>query len=121
KKVFTWKASFDWVLDQTKPHKIFLLSYYNIPCFGLLIAARNRGIECIDIQHGTQGALHSAYSGFKEDYSILPTLFWLWDQKTEDQLKEILNFSSFNTKVGGNPWHYFLNDRSNGLMQKKPT
>lgn len=121
KKVFIWKASFDWILDQTKPSKIFLLSYYNIPCFGLLIAARNRGIECIDIQHGTQGALHSAYSGFKEDYSILPSIFWLWDQKTESQLRENFNFSSFKTKVGGNPWHCFLNNKSTELNQRKPS
>ncbi len=120
-KVFIWKASFDWVLDQTKPRKIFLLSYYNIPCFGFLIAARGRGIECIDIQHGTQGGLHPAYSGFKEDYSILPSLFWLWDQNTETQLKENLNYSSFKTKVGGNPWHYFLNNMSIELRQSKPT
>lgn len=121
RKIFIWEASFDWILEQTKPRKIFLLSYYNIPCFGLLIAARKQGIQCVDIQHGTQGVLHPAYSGFKEDYSILPTLFWLWDQKTEEQLKENLKFSNFQTKVGGNPWHYFLINKRNELNQKKPS
>ncbi|WP_425639531.1 hypothetical protein ACPUEN_07810 [Algoriphagus yeomjeoni] len=121
KKVLIWKASFDWVLDQTKPRKVFLLSYYNIPCFGLLIAARNRGIECIDIQHGTQGVLHAAYSGFKEDYSILPSVFWLWDHKSEEQLKENFNYSTFQTTIGGNPWHNFLNNTSNELKGNVPT
>ncbi|MEB2777501.1 hypothetical protein SYJ56_19455 [Algoriphagus sp. D3-2-R+10] len=121
RKVFIWKASFDWILDQTKPQKIFLLSYYNFPCFGLLIAARRRGIACVDIQHGPQGVLHVAYSGFKEDYAILPTSFWLWDSKSEEQLKDNLNFSTFQTTVGGNPWHYFLMNKSNELNQKKPS
>lgn len=121
KKVLIWKASFDWILDQTKPQKIFLLSYYNIPCFGLLIAARKRGIQCIDIQHGTQGVFHAAYSGFKDDYSILPTMFWLWDHKSEEQLKGNLNFSTFQTIISGNPWHNFLRNTSNKLNGNKPT
>ena len=120
RKVLIWKVSFDWILDQTKPQQIFLLSYYNLPCFGLLLAARNRNISCIDIQHGAQGVFHPAYSGFKEDYSMLPTVFWLWDQKTEKQLKENLHFPNIHTKVGGNPWHHFLNNTRNKLSFTKP-
>ncbi|SDC84438.1 hypothetical protein SAMN04488104_100786 [Algoriphagus faecimaris] len=108
-KVFWWKKTFDWVLDQTHPKKVFLLSYYNIPCFGLLISARHKGIECIDIQHGSQGVYHPAYSGFKGDYFILPNLFWLWDAQTESLLTKNLKYPNLKTLNGGNPWHYFLN------------
>ncbi|MBB6327741.1 hypothetical protein FHS59_003384 [Algoriphagus iocasae] len=120
-KVLIWKASFEWILTRTKPRKIFLLSYYNIPCFGLLIAARNKGIECVDIQHGTQGSFHSAYSGFKSDYSILPSIFWLWDKKTESHLLENLKFKNVKTLIGGNPWHYFLENEKIELKLKRPT
>lgn len=119
KKVNVWSMCFEWILSKTKPKKIFLLSYYNLPCFGLLIAAKKRGISCIDIQHGTQGNMHPAYSGFKQNYSLLPDVFWLWDQKTESQLIENFKFSNFKTLVGGNPWHYYLSNLVQKLSKTK--
>lgn len=112
RKVIIWKSSFDWVLEQIKPDKVFLLSYYNIPCFGLLAAAKKKGITCVDIQHGLQGEFHPAYSGFKEDYALLPDLFWLWDEHTANRLKANLPYHNLKTLTGGNPWHSALKNRA---------
>lgn len=121
KKVFVWESCFDWVLKNTNPKKVFLLSYYNLPCFGLLMAAKKKGIESIDIQHGTQGVLHPAYSGFKDDYGLIPDVFWLWDHETESQLKKNFDYSEFETLVGGNPWHSFLNQKEKTLEKNRPS
>lgn len=121
KKVFVWEACFDWVLTKMNPKKVFLLSYYNLPCFGLLIASKKKGIESIDIQHGTQGELHPAYSGFKDDYSLIPDVFWLWDHETESQLKKNFDYSNFKTLVGGNPWHSFLNQQEQAFDKIRPS
>lgn len=117
--VFVWEAVFLFVLEKTKPKKVFLLSYYNIPCFGLIIAAKKRGIESIDIQHGTQGSFHVAYSGFKKGYSVIPDLFWLWDEQTEQQLRRNVPILDFQTIVGGNPWHFFLKQKEHVYEKKK--
>lgn len=121
KVTLIWEALFSWILEKMGPKKIFLLSYYNLPCFGLLIAAKKKGIECIDIQHGAQGSSHVAYSGFNQDYLLIPDFFWFWDHQSESQLKGNLGYSGFKTIVGGNPWHYFLDHREPVLKKNGKT
>lgn len=96
-------------LQKIKPVQIMLLCYYTEDNFALIVAANQLGIKTIDMQHGPQTDIHLSYGSWSkipsEGYSLLPSVFWSWDEYSKKVLnkwiKNNVNYSVINI---GNPW-----------------
>lgn len=117
--VVEFSRYFERLLEQVRPRICFLVAYYWLVGYGLLLACKRNGIPTIDLQHGTQGAMHRAYGNWTkvpaQGYELLPTHFWCW---TDDEVAVIQRWAestggAHRPVVGGN---LFLNlCKSNSL------
>ncbi len=105
-EILAWKKLYLFLFDKMKPAYSFGLCYYSNQMYGMNLAAKERGVVAIDMQHGTISRLHPGYSFDNiptEGYALLPNEFWLWDQSSFDYLE-----SQFTKPVrlrhSGNPW-----------------
>jgi len=80
----------------------------------LCIAAANRGIDTIDIQHGLIGETSRYYS--KKRYE-LPTHYWVWNNNAKSIL-ENYGINSSNIIVVGNIWTTFQSIIRFGFLDK---
>jgi hypothetical protein len=122
--ILNWKMLFKWYLQKSGARAAFELCYYVNPMYGLNLAARELKISSVDMQHGTQGPLHTSYNIQKHPkggYNVLPTSFWVWDELSLVHLKE--NYSQYKVINGGNPSiPYFSKDTIKIKYDKnKPT
>ncbi|UPQ79675.1 hypothetical protein M0M57_02285 [Flavobacterium azooxidireducens] len=97
------------VLKKMKPTQIMILCYYTENNFALIVAANQLGIKTIEMQHGPQTDIHLSYGSWTkippEGYSMLPTVFWSWDEHSEGVLnKWIKNSNNYSVINIGNPW-----------------
>lgn len=87
-RMFVHKEIFKILLKRLKPQKVVLLTYYNPPMMGLILAARQLGIPVSELQHGPQGATHASYSSWTNvpqgGYELLPDEFLCWNQRDAD-------------------------------------
>jgi hypothetical protein len=112
-KILNWKLLFKWFLKQSTAKATFGLCYYNVQMYGMNLAARELGIPSVDMQHGGQGALHIAYNIGKHPpkaYNLLPSVFWVWDEFSEKQLRLNLDDDNYDIIMGGNPSLEFYNN-----------
>ena len=109
-----YRRFFRYYLRVAHPTLLIGLCYYSYPLYGALAAAHERGIPSVDLQHGPQSGIHAAYARFNKvppgGYNTLPRLFWVWDQESENSLREWVNQQTFHTvKQWGHPWvRYWL-------------
>ena len=116
---FKWAHCFDLIIDALGSKYHFGACYYTPQMYGMNLACYRKKISAIDMQHGPQGVLHPAYSGFQKipelGYSSFPKIFWCWDQSSTNHLSKILNNNKFHESYnGGHPWIYFL-DKHNKI------
>jgi hypothetical protein len=89
--------------------RVFLTSWYFPDTMGLIAAARECGIETIDVQHGKQGRYQGMYSWWTDvpvdGYQMLPNRFWCWGQPSCDHiLASSPERRTHRPFVGGFPW-----------------
>ena len=88
---------------------MFILCYYVSEMYAMAMAANQLGISSCDIQHGGQGKLHLAYSGFnnipENGYKLLPKRFWVWDKDSSLEIEKWISKQSYHEVfIKGNPW-----------------
>lgn len=89
--------------------RMYISSWYTPENMGLIAAARELGINTIDVQHGKQGRYQAMYSWWTsipdQGYQMLPEWFWCWGNPS---VRHILAHSSkrpiHKPFVGGFPW-----------------
>lgn len=87
---------------------VYLTSWYFPDMMGLIAAAREYGVETVDVQHGKQGRLQAMYSGWRipdGGYQMMPNVFWCWGQPSAEHI--LASSSCRKTHrpiVGGYPW-----------------
>lgn len=123
RKIVTVKAYFRQKLLVVNPHLVLITNYYNDFSFALIHECRNRGIKTIDVQHGVQGKLHSAYGGWnnvpKHGYNILPDYFWCWSEADAEEINRWSRKIDRHKAIpGGNLFLELLKDRSSEIYQK---
>ncbi|RUA35654.1 MAG: hypothetical protein DSY77_02315 [Bacteroidetes bacterium] len=122
--ILNWRSLFQWFLKNTKAKAAFGLCYYNSQMYGMNLAARGLNIPCVDMQHGTQGLLHTSYNIQKhpdKGYNALPTHFWVWDELSKKDLE--INHKNYKIIKGGNPSLSFSANKELDFSfdQKKPS
>ncbi len=107
----SYRRLFGQVLDMLRPRAVFLVCYYHPPFNGLMQACHERGIACVDVQHGKQGENHGAYSHWtvfpQGGWDMLPTHFWLWGEPSRQSIERWLPKERNGIPealVGGAPW-----------------
>ncbi|PWB24556.1 hypothetical protein [Flavobacterium sp. HTF] len=118
----SWKNLWLTVIDKSKVQNVFVLCYYNSKMYGLILAAKERNILSVDMQHGGQSDFNCAYnfSSLPQDgYELLPDYFWTWDKVSANNIFKFTQNSTHNVIVGGNPWINFLKNKSIFLDNKK--
>lgn len=116
--ILQWAEIYEMLIVACKPKWIFHVCYYNIQGYGLNLACFRQNVKSVEMQHGPQGILHPAYSGFNiipdTGYSIMPKIFWCWDKVSTNHLKRIFETSSYHLVYkGGHPWMSFILEQSN--------
>lgn len=106
--------TYDLILDRIKPKRIFSVCFYTFSIMALNYAAKRRGIETIEIQHGPQSDVHMGYASWTkvpgEGYNTIPQYFWNWDKYSYRVIKEWTDKQSHHKCfIGGNPWFQYLN------------
>lgn len=73
---------FTGILQQARPARAFVNTYYSIEGMAFVLACRRGGVTVADVQHGLQGDHHVAYGQWSnsppEGYELLPDEFWVW-------------------------------------------
>ena len=80
---------FEGILDHAKPKKVILTHYLGYIAAGLTVAAKRKGLEVVDIQHGVQGKYHPAYNyrNFPTSgYNTTPNKYMVWEKNDLDNL-----------------------------------
>ena len=96
-------------LEKIKPTQIMILCYYIEDNFALIVAANQLGIKTIEMQHGPQTDIHLSYGSWtkipSEGYSMIPTVFWSWDEYSKNVLNKWINNNKNYSVINiGNPW-----------------
>jgi hypothetical protein len=108
--------------------RLYLTSWYFPDMMGLTAAAKEAGVEVIDVQHGKQGKYQGMYSWWTRipegGYQMVPDRFWCWGRPSCD---DILRASPGRIRhrpfVGGFPWidwyRTFINPSVAGAVSEK--
>ena len=99
---------------------VYLTSWYFPDMMGLTAAARAKGIEVTDVQHGKQGRFQAMYSGWtrvpqdSKGYEMMPDRFWCWgDRSCSHILATSKDRKIHRPFVGGFPWIDFYKTNMN--------
>ncbi|WP_026915718.1 hypothetical protein [Christiangramia portivictoriae] len=97
------------LLVKLKVEEVYILCYYVSEMYAMAMAANQLGISSCDIQHGGQGRLHLAYSGFnsipENGYKLLPKRFWVWDKDSYLEIEKWIAKQNYHEVfINGNPW-----------------
>jgi hypothetical protein len=110
-----WRELWSLLLKRYQPKEVRLVCCYNIEMYGLCAAAHAKSVPVIDMQHGVQGPLHSAYNGFglipEGGYNSVPTHFSVWDEESKNDLIKAKIVGDENILLEGNPWINFNKER----------
>lgn len=122
-QVMKWKTRSDSLLEVAKPKKIFLVSYYSVQMFGLILAAKEKLIPTVEIQHGGLDQSHYCYNFSSTNYAssnTLPDYFWLWNKISTQTIQSWLPFDmKYRAFEGSNPWVEFLKNEDVEFLGKK--
>jgi len=97
-------------LQKTEARYLFAVCWYDPLVMAATMAARRCGIKTIEIQHGSQGEWHFAYSAWlrapSEGYEVVPDVFWCWGKTAVEELHEYnpAFFVKSSAVPGGNLW-----------------
>lgn len=110
---FKWAYIFELLIAAFDTNWHFGIAYYTPQMYGMNLACYRKNVKSIDLQHGPQGVLHPAYSGFQKipslGYSTFPKIFWCWDDNSTNHLKSIFKNNNIHKSFnGGHPWIYYL-------------
>lgn len=80
--------------------------------YALVCAAKQLGIETVDLQHGVQAGWSPVYNHWQavpqQGYSLLPDTFWVWGDYDAGKIRETFGHNSdvsgVRALVGGFPW-----------------
>lgn len=107
---------FERILSRMNVKLALIVCWYSCTVMGLIYAARNKNIFCVDIQHGAAGGNnHRAYSRWynvpQGGYNTLPTNFWCWSDDDAEAINSWYGIADGINRafVGGRtPQSYFL-------------
>ena len=122
-KIFRFKSIFIELLEKVQPKAVFYSVYYSNLSLGLTLAANEKSIKTVEIQHGQQGNYHLAYSDWinypKIKYELHPNYFWMWSETNAERIKNWSKQSSIQVLNGGNPWmnYYFRNVKTKKIKR----
>jgi hypothetical protein len=85
-----------------RPRVLFVVSYYS--CIPAIVAAKNLGIEVVEIQHGVIGGGHPAYNGKSIPDSYLPDTILTYGRRDMEFLEKSPLFGSVEKYPIGN-WY----------------
>lgn len=96
-------------LSLSKIKTCYLCCYYSRHLHPLILAARDKNIPVVDIQHGGIGEGHFAYTKWtnipSKNYELLPDFFWVWDENIEQLISKSSNSNNLPIPIAnGNPW-----------------
>jgi hypothetical protein len=104
------KVLFARILEGVSPKAVFFTCYYQPNSMACILAARERGIRAVDIQHGQQGDDHGMYANWSKPprggYELLPDIFWCWGEQSAERINRWSRpvWPVHKGVVGGNPW-----------------
>ncbi len=112
-KIKLYNRVFEHVFSKIGPDVCVQLCYYNTETLSLNLAAYRKGVISIDMQHGTQGPLHIAYTKWgsipNHGYELLPKIFWCWDMESYRNINAWSQTTRYHSAIiGGNPWVDFI-------------
>jgi hypothetical protein len=108
--------------------RLYLACWYFPDMMGLTAAAKEVGVEVIDVQHGKQGKYQGMYSWWtripEDGYKMMPDRFWCWGRPScQDILRASPNRIIHRPFVGGFPWidwyRTFINPSVAGSVSEK--
>ena len=116
------------ILSLFQPLAVFQVCYYSQQGFGLNQASKAQRIQCVDVQHGKQGAYHAAYSHWRyfpaNGWEFLPSHFINWGNSSKESIERW--FPKFPASalpkaiVGGYPWlGKWMNNSTHSLGRKR--
>lgn len=97
------------LFNTIKPKQLHVLCYYNFEVMAMLAAANQLKLKTVELQHGSIGDLHLAYSNYDvvpdSGYMMLPQSFRVWDNNTESIINKWTKNNPFHSVVVvGHPW-----------------
>lgn len=109
KYLISKKKSYKFFKKFTKIEKIFLPAWYFPDMMGIIASAKQLGISTTEVQHGKQGKLQAAYSGWyffpENGFLNMPDNFWCWGKKSVDNiLRSSPNRKFHKPLLGGYAW-----------------
>ena len=119
--IYNKSLFFEKLYKLTKPKEIFILCYYNsLETYAIVLAASRLNLRLVEMQHGPQSNIQSAYSNWVKvtdnNFKLIPKVFWNWDLESnaiiKNWSKNLENTSSF---IGGNIWVDYWKSKSNKL------
>jgi hypothetical protein len=82
--ILAMASAYGLVIERVGARAVVTTSYHGSPGMALCLAAAERGVPSVDVQHGVQGPTHVAYARWSAvpvgGYSILPDIFWTWSE-----------------------------------------
>jgi hypothetical protein len=119
KELKAYALVFDILIQKHKPHRAIGLCYYNMAMYAMNYVAHKNNIGSVDVQHGSIGYTHPAYSSYSkvpvDGYNVMPKVFWCWDEASSRAIETWTQKQNFHkTVLGGNPWltYFGLNDKN---------
>lgn len=118
-----WADFFKQVFSKVTPKLGIVVSYYGPLGMSFVQACHESGIPCVDLQHGVQGNNHIAYGRWhnipQKGYSLLPSIFWCWDDTSKSNIDNWSYFAGKNHRsvLGGNPLMSEFANRNSSLTK----
>lgn len=105
--ILVWKALFSCLIKRLSIERMLCLTYYSNAGYGAILAAKEAGLKCIDMQHGSQGKEHVSYNFSERELTLntIPDLFWVWDELSYSHLVKTL--PSDRVLLGRHPFLVF--------------
>lgn len=113
-RLLLFVKTYEKILNATQPKAVFEVCYYSTNSMALNIASKRLGIPSVEIQHGPQPTIHTAYGNWnkipRNGYEILPKIFWNWDQSSFNVIHNWAAKQFYHKSIlNGNPWLSFFN------------
>lgn len=103
--------------------KVYQVCYYGPIGYALNYVCRERGIPCIELQHGVQGKHHRPYYFGNlptKAVGVLPTEFFNWTQQDSESILSWARPVGIKSKIVGLTWNLFLKSTENEDLLSLP-
>ncbi|PKV63224.1 hypothetical protein [Pontibacter ramchanderi] len=121
-QIETYSTVFEIFFKKVNATHCFALCYYSKEMLAFNLAAYRLGVKSFDMQHGTQGPLHVAYTKWSniptKGYELLPKTFWCWDEDSCSHIGIWTDTTNNHSVIaGGNPWLSYLTYAKNNSFE----